>query len=56
MLVVPVKASPVDRHAPYREFALPTYRGSIRHVQSDDMVQFSRWEKEVAFTQRCEPL
>ena len=30
----------------------PTYRGAIRHIQSDEEKQFNTWEDAVEFIQR----
>lgn len=32
------------------------YRGTIRHVQTDEEIGFTRWEDAVAFIQRFIPL
>jgi hypothetical protein len=34
----------------------PPYRGTIRHVQTDQEQAFTRWEDAVAFIQRFVPL
>lgn len=39
-----------------RELAQPLIHGAIRHVQSDETVNFSLWEDAVAFIQRYVPL
>ena len=33
-----------------------SYRGSIRHVQSDETIHFSAWRDAVAFIRRFVPL
>jgi hypothetical protein len=33
-----------------------TYRGSIRHIQSDEEMNFSAWNEAVAFIHRFVPL
>ena len=33
----------------------PLYRGAIRHIQSDEEINFSNWEDAVAFIQRYVP-
>ena len=35
---------------------LPTYRGSIRHIQSDEELNFYLWEDAVEFIRRYVPL
>lgn len=34
----------------------PSYRGSIRHIQSDDELHFHLWEDAVVFIRRYVPL
>ena len=34
----------------------PFYRGAIRHIQSDEELNFNTWEDAVAFIQRYVPL
>jgi hypothetical protein len=34
----------------------PSYRGSIRHIQSDEEMNFHLWEEAVAFIRRYVPL
>ena len=34
----------------------PSYRGSIRHVQSDETIHFSAWRDAVEFIRRFVPL
>jgi hypothetical protein len=36
--------------------ALTPYRGSIRHVQSDETLNFSMWQEAVEFIRRYVPL
>ncbi len=38
------------------ERELPTYHGSIRHVQSDETLNFSVWQDAVEFMERYVPL
>jgi hypothetical protein len=39
-----------------REKETPGYRGAIRHIQSDEEMNFHAWEDAVAFIQRYVPL
>jgi len=34
----------------------PVYRGAIRHIQSDEELNFNRWEEAVTFIRRYVPL
>jgi len=34
----------------------PPYRGAIRHIQTDDEMNFSNWEEAVTFIRRYVPL
>ena len=34
----------------------PFYRGAIRHIQSDEEINFNNWEDAVTFIQRYVPL
>jgi hypothetical protein len=34
----------------------PTYHGSIRHIQSDEELNFSSWDEAVLFIRRFVPL
>ena len=34
----------------------PSYRGTIRHIQSDNEMNFNTWEDAVAFIQHYVPL
>ena len=34
----------------------PSYRGAIRHIQSDEETNFNSWEDAVAFIRRFVPL
>ena len=34
----------------------PGYRGSIRHVQTDNEIGFTRWDDAVAFMQKYVPI
>jgi hypothetical protein len=34
----------------------PPYRGSVRHVQSDEVLHFSVWQEAVEFIRRYVPL
>lgn len=36
--------------------AQPCYRGAIRHIQSDEEINFNNWEDAVTFIQRYVPL
>ena len=36
--------------------ATPSYRGAIRHIQSEDEIQFNTWNEAVEFIQRYVPL
>lgn len=45
--------SPVDPALPT---ANPPYRGSIRHIQTDEEMNFSTWQDAVAFIRRFVPL
>jgi hypothetical protein len=38
------------------ERELPTYHGAIRHVQSDETLNFSLWQDAVEFMKRYVPL
>lgn len=35
---------------------LPAYRGTIRHIQTEQELNFSSWQEAVAFIQRFVPL
>ena len=45
----------VDETSPDKE-AQPCYRGAIRHIQSDEEMNFNVWEDAVEFIQRYVPL
>lgn len=34
----------------------PPYRGAIRHIQTEEELNFSKWEEAVSFIQRFVPL
>ena len=34
----------------------PAYRGAIRHIQSDEELNFNRWEEAVTFIRRFVPI
>ncbi len=34
----------------------PVYRGAIRHIQSDEELNFNRWEEAVTFIRRFVPI
>ena len=36
--------------------AQPSYRGAIRHIQSDEEINFNAWEDAVEFIRRYVPL
>lgn len=36
--------------------SLPSYRGTIRHIQTEQELNFSSWQEAVAFIQRFVPL
>ena len=45
----------VDETAPTEE-THPSYRGTIRHIQTNEELTFSTWENAVEFIQRYVPL
>jgi hypothetical protein len=45
----------VEESSPAGE-AHPGYRGTIRHIQSNEELTFSAWENAVEFIQRYVPL
>ena len=38
------------------EQSRPPYRGAIRHIQTDEELNFSNWEEAVTFIRRFVPL
>ena len=44
----------LDETSPEKE--TPGYRGTIRHIQSDEEMNFNTWEDAVEFIQRYVPL
>lgn len=45
----------VDETAQSKE-SQPCYRGAIRHIQSDEEINFSAWDDAVEFIRRYVPL
>ena len=39
-----------------KDGSLPAYRGTIRHIQTEQELNFSSWQEAVAFIQRFVPL
>jgi hypothetical protein len=38
------------------EQSRPPYRGAIRHIQTDEEINFANWEEAVSFIRRFVPL
>lgn len=43
-------------HEVQEETTVPSYRGSIRHIQSDEELHFHLWEDAVDFIRRYVPI